>query len=263
MKMKLQTVAIVIFAVILSSCAPVLQHPVIPAPSPTDVVTPSLVSTSMPAATLTLLPTSTTTATLHPILETGLPPSPTITPNATQAAQQEDVEDVIQAYFALRYQLFSVSPPADIQQNVFGELVSSEDEAKDFLATETAKLAVERKWYELNKLRYAKYEYSLKYNNIVFDASAQTATVSLLDNFQFTREWAVESVTRGGTSHVIVLRNKQGQWKIISDTYWDSWWREFRKPGLTTDEILHNIELKRQHIELKMQELEAMPSPTP
>lgn len=71
--------------------------------------------------------------------------------------------------------------------------MSSGDDAKDFLATETAKLAVERKWYELNKLRYAKYEYSLKYNDIMFDASAQTATVSLLDNFEFTREWAVES----------------------------------------------------------------------
>jgi len=256
--MKLQTATIVILVIILSSCTPVLQHPLIPSPSPTDVFTPTLASTFTPITTLTLV----STAMVHPILETGLPPSPTITPNATQAAQQEEIDNIIQAYFELRYQLLSVSPPADIQQNVFGELVSSGDDAKDFLATETAKLAVERKWYELNKLRYAKYEYSLKYNDIMFDASAQTATVSLLDNFEFTREWAVESrpnnpsVTRGGTSHVIVLRNKQGQWKIISDTYWDSWWRQFRKPGLTTDEILHNIELK-------MQKLEAMPSPTP
>ncbi len=258
--MKLQTVTIVILATILSSCTPVLQHPFIP--SPIDIFTPTLASTSTPTTTLDLSLTSTTMATTHPVLETGLPPSPTITPNATQAAQQEGIKNVIQAYFALRYQLLSVSPPTDIHQDVFGKLVSSENDAKDFLATETAKLAVERKWYELNKLRYAKYEYSLKYTDIVFDASAQTATVSLLDNFEFTREWAVESrpnnpsVTRGGTSHVIVLRNKQGQWKIISDTYWDSWWRQFRKPGLSTNEILQNINAK-------MQKLETMPSPTP
>lgn len=149
--------------------------------------------------------------------------------------------------------MLSVSPPADIQQDVFGELVSSEDDdAKDFLATETAKLAVERKWYELNKLRYAKYEYALKYNDIVFDTSAQTATVSLLDNFEFIRESAVKSsnpsVSKGGMSHIIVLRNEQGQWKIISDTYWDSWWRQFRKPGLTTDEILQKINAKMDRI---------------
>lgn len=258
--MKLQTVTIVILATILSSCASGLQHPLTPSPSPADIFTPTPASASTPTTTLTLLPTSTTT--IHPVLETGLPPSPTITPNATQAAQQEDIKDVIQAYFEIRYRLLSVSPPANIQQDVFGELVSSGDDAKDFLATETAKLAVERKWYELKELRYAKYEYSLKYTDILFDTTTQVVTVSLLDNFKIIREWTIKSnpenpsVTRGGLSHEIVLHNEQGQWKIISDTYWDSWWRQFRKPGLSTNQILHNIELK-------MKKLEAMPSPTP
>lgn len=254
---------IVILATILSSCTPVLQHPFIPSPSPIDIFTPTLASTSTPTTTLGLSLTSTTMATAPPVLETGLPPSPTIAPNATQAAQQEDIKNVIQAYFALRYQLFSVSPPADIQQNVFGELVSSGDDARDFLATETAKLAVERKWYELNKLRYAKYEYSLKYTDISFDATAQMATVSLHEYFEIICEKAIDNNSQnpsacaiGELTHEIVLHNENDQWKIISDTYWDSWWRQFRKPGLTTDEILHNIELK-------MQKLEAMPSPTP
>jgi len=258
--MKLQTVTIVILATILSSCTPILRHPFILSASPTDIFAPTLASTSTPTTTLTLLPTSTTT--IHPVLETGLPPSPTITPNATQAAQQEDIKDVIQAYFEIRYRLLSVSPLANIQQDVFGDLVSSGDDAKDFLATETAKLAVERKWYELKELRYAKYEYSLKYTDILFDTSTQVVTVSLLDNFKIIRERTIESnpenpsITRGGLSHEIVLHNEQGQWKIISDSYWDSWWRQFRKPGLSTNQILHNIELK-------MKKLEAMPSPTP
>jgi hypothetical protein len=259
--MKLQTVTIVILATILSSCTPILRHPFILSASPTDIFAPTLASTSTPTTTLTLLPTSTTT--IHPVLETGLPPSPTITPNATQAAQQEDIKDVIQAYFEIRYRLLSVSPPTDIQQDVFGELVSSGDEAKDFLATETAKLAVERKWHELNKLRYAKYEYTLNYKDIVFDTSSQTATVSLYEHFEIVCERAIESSPQnpsycaiGGLTHEIVLHNEHSQWKIISDTYWDSWWRQFRKPGLSTSEILHNIELT-------MQELEAMPSPTP
>lgn len=261
--MKLQTVTIVILATILSSCTPVLQRPFIPSPSPIDIFTPMLASTSTPTTTLGLSLTSTTMATAHPVLETGLPPSPTITPNATQAAQQEDIKDVIRAYFALRYQLLSVSPPADIQQNVFGELVSSGDDARDFLATETAKLAVERKWYELNKLRYAKYEYSLKYTDISFDATAQMATVSLHEYFEIICEKAMDNNSQnpsacaiGELTHEIVLHNENDQWKIISDTYWDSWWRQFRKPGLSTNEILQNINAK-------MQKLETMPSPTP
>lgn len=127
--MKLQTATIVILVVILSSCTPVLQHPLIPSPSPIDIFTTTLASISTPTMTLALSPTSTTTATVHPSLETALPPSPTITPNATQMAQQEDIKDTIQAYFEIRYQLLSVSPPADIQQEVFGELVSSGDDA--------------------------------------------------------------------------------------------------------------------------------------
>ena len=262
--MKLQTVTIVILATILSFCMPVLQHPFIPSPSPSpiDIFTPTLASTSTPTTTLDLSLTSTTMATARPVLETGLPPSPTIIPNATQAAQQEGIKNVIQAYFALRYQLLSVSPPTDIHQDVFGKLVSSENDAKDSL-TETAKLAVERKWYELNKLRYAKYEYSLKYTDISFDATAQIATVSLHEYFEIICEKAMDNSSQnpsacaiGELTHEIVLRNENDQWKIISDTYWDSWWRQFRKPGLSTNEILQNINAK-------MQKLETMPSPTP
>lgn len=114
--MKLQTVIIVILATIFSSCMPVLQHSLIPSPPPIDIFTPAFASTSTPNTTSGPSLTSTTMATAHPVLETGLPPSSTITPNATQAAQQEDIKNAIQAYFALRYQLFSVSPPENIHQ---------------------------------------------------------------------------------------------------------------------------------------------------
>ncbi|HMN00882.1 MAG TPA: hypothetical protein PKC99_17905 [Anaerolineales bacterium] len=259
--MKLPITIIIILATSLSSCASISQQPFTSPPSPTDILTSTLAPTS--TSTAILEPSPTTIATAYPILETGLPPSPTATLNATHAARQESIKAVIQAYFELRYRLLSVSPPANIQQDVFGELVSSGSDARDFLITETAKLAVERKWYELNKLRYAKYEYTLMYKNFMFDASAQTATVSLYEYFDIICERAIESNSQnpsscaiGELTHEIILRNENNQWKIISDTYRDAWWRQFRKPGLTTDEILHNIELK-------MQKLKAMPSPTP
>ena len=192
----------------------------------------------------------------------GTPFPQTESPEMVASKVSEGMKNTIQAYFELRYQLLSVSPPSDIRQDVFEEFVSGGEAAKDFLALETAKLAMERNWYELRGLRYAKYEYDLKYTDISFDASAQVVTVSVLDNFKIVRERTIESnpenpsVTWGDLRHEIVLRNEQGQWKIISDTYWDAGWREFRKPGLSTSEIL-------QKIRAKMQGQETTPSPTP
>ena len=155
-----------------------------------------------------------------------------------------------------------MSPPKDFQSRGFGDLVSDGSDARDFLATEMAKLAVERKWIELNRFGYAKYEYSLKYKNIVIDTSAKIATVSLLEDFTVVTERAMElnpekpSITRGDQTHEIVLHNVHGQWKIVSDIYRDAWWRSYRKPGMSTDEILHKIDAE-------LQKLETMPSATP
>ncbi len=250
---------IALLLTILSSCTPTTTS----LPS-TKTLAPSSLTTRTPSPTSTFTSTSTTIpTTITPILETGLPPSPTITPNITQEKQQQDIKNIIQAYFELHYLSLSISPPADIQQNIFGELVSSGDDAKDFLITETAKLAVEKKWNELNKLRYAKYKYSLKYTDISFDATAQIATVSLHEYFEIICEGAMESNSQnpsacaiGELTHELILHNEDNQWKIISDTYWDSWWRQFRKPGLSPNEILQNINAK-------MQKLETMPSPIP
>ena len=231
MKIQLMTM---LLSIILAACAPAM------APDSTE--------SSIPAAiTPSPLPTQLT-----------LP----VTLDPAQAEQQEEIKSVIQAYFDLRYQALSVSPPEDFQANGFGDLVSARSDAKDFLVTEMAKLAVERKWIELNRFRYAKYEYSLKYKNIVIDAPAQIATVSLLEDFTIITEGAMErnpekpNITRGDQTHEIVLYNEQGQWKIVSDIYWDAWWRSYRKPGMFTDEILSKINEE-------LQKLEAMPSATP
>jgi hypothetical protein len=220
-----------------------------------------------PTATKALLPTVTAsaipTSTLTPVLVTGLPPQPTSTPNPVQAERQERIKKVIQTYFEVRYRAFSLSPPADFQQNGFGDLVSDGVGAQDFRVTEMAKLAVERKWYELNQYRFAKYKYSLKYKDIVLDPSAQRAEISLTEYFEIICERSMKNnpdnphpCAVGDLTHKISLQNEQGQWKITADIYRDSWWRQFRTPGASTDEILHNI-----HVE--MHKLETMASPAP
>ncbi len=104
----------------------------------------------------------------NPAAGTPLPTQLTIVPtlNSTQIIQQEEIKSVIQEYFDIHYRALSVSPPADFQETGFGDLVSDRPDAKDFLETEMAKLAVERKHLELKKYRYTEYEYSLDYLDI-------------------------------------------------------------------------------------------------
>ncbi len=204
-------------------------------------------------------------STPNPVLGTLLPTQLTIVPtlNPTQVIQQEEIKSVIQEYFEIHYQALSTSPPEDFQEIGFGDLVSDGPDAKDFLVTEIAKLAVERKHYELNELLFVEYKYSLNYQSIIVDDSSGMADVSLYDIFEVIHERSVEAnpidphVTMGGLPHEIVLLNEGDQWKIIFDIYWDSMWYTLRHPrDASTDEILRNIEEK-------MDQLEAMPSPTP
>lgn len=249
-------------AIVLSSCVPMVVTPV-----STRTIVPTDAYALPPLSTITVgyIPTSTYTSTITPTkplpLETGLPPTPTITPNQTQAREQEKIQEVIQGYFELRYSLFSTSPPGEITAEIFRKFVSGEEEAKDFLETETAKLAVERKWYELRKLRYAEYEYTFKYTEIRIDAVAQVATVSLHEYFEIICERAMENNPQdpspcaiGELAHKIILSKEQDEWKINFDIYKDSWWRQFRRAGMTTEEIL-------KEIEAEMEKLEATPSP--
>ena len=236
---------VIFLAIILMACTPA------PTPPPTET----------PAPTATFTPVVTSPI---PTIATPLPTQLTIVPtlNSDQAKEQEEIKSVIEAYFEIHYQVLSIALPENFHENGFGDLVSGEAVAKDFLTTELAKLATERKWYELKVLEYAEYEYSLTYTDIKIGISSQTATVTLLDDFTVITKRAIErnpddpSIIRGGLAHEIVLHNEKGYWKIVSDIYQDGWWRQYRQPGRTTEEILREIDKE-------LQQLEAMPSPIP
>ena len=222
---------------------------------PTETSTPKIVSTT-PFPTSTLIPVNITPTLLPTQLTVPVPLDP------AQVEQQKQIKNIIQTYFDLRYQALSVSPPEDFLVNGFGDLVSDEPDAKDFLVTEMAKLAVERKWLELKGYRYVKYDYLLKYKSIFIDAANQIATISVLEDFTTVDEGSMKrnpvspNTTIGDLTHEIVLHNEKGQWKIISDIYRDAWWLQYRKSGRSTDEILHEINMELQRIE-------AMPPSTP
>jgi len=200
-----------------------------------------------PSATFTQLPLSPTTS---------LVPTPYQTAGPVEVPPA--IEKVLQRYFDLRYELLSVSPPSEITPKVFQDLIASGEEANEFLVLETAKLAVVRKWYELRRLRYKNYDYQLEYKKIVCDSVRGVATVYLVEKFTVTYE-ADSGEThpdRGALKHTVVLQNEDGQWKIMRDIYWDVWWRNYRKPGRSAEEVLRVIHAV-------FRDLQAMPTPTP
>jgi len=217
------------------------------APSPSSTPAPAPTSSTTISVEVTPLPTQLTTV-------------PTL--NQTQVIQQEEIIIVLQKYFEVYYQALSISPPEDFQEMGFGDLISDLPEARDFEEIEIAKLRVQGKYWELKNLRYSDYKHSLDYDNFTLDEAANLATVSLLDRAEVVRENSLENnpedphVTYREFRHIFVLRKERGEWKIISDTYWDSWWQQFRKPGSSKEDILSAMNLK-------MQEYEKTPSPTP
>ena len=253
MKMKQIIVLVAIISVfVLSSCSPM------DTPTSTKTFPPS----GSPTSTHSITATSSTP---NPVTRTPLPTQLTIVPtlNPTQVVQQEEIKSVLQEYFDIHYQALSISPPVNFLETGFGDLVSDEPDAKDFLEAEMAKLAVEMKHHELHRLRYIDYDYSLDYLGIVVEDDGQIANVHLIEKFVIFCELSLlddpedpKICTEGDLTHAFLLRNEQGVWKIVSDAYWDYWWMRFRAPGATTEEVLNAIHLV-------MQRLETMPSPTP
>jgi len=187
----------------------------------------------------TISPTPIPTSTFIPVTITPSP-LPTQTKISFFIPEQEVLKTIIQAYFDIRYLAFN-----SLQLDGFGDLVSEEPDAKAFLDAELGKLAVEIKDTRLNNLRYAYYKYFLDFRSIVVDTSTQTVTISVIEENEVIHEISTQHDPidpivshRFNLEHTIVLRNEQGQWKIVSDYYNDNLWRILRKPGMSTDEKL-------------------------
>ncbi len=200
-----------------------------------------------PSATFTQLP---------PLPQTFLAPTPYQTTGPVEVPPA--IEKVLRHYFNLRYELLSVSPPSEITPEAFQGLIASGEEAEEFLVLETAKLTVVRKWYELRQLRYKNYNYQLEYKKIVYDSVRGVATIYLVEKFTIVYEADTGKThpDRGALKHTVVLQNENGQWKIVKDIYWDVWWRNYRKPGRSAEEVL-------QVIRTVLRGLQSTSTPTP
>ena len=226
--------------------------------SPTrETVVQSTQTTTVISSQMEVVPTQTVLST-----ETNIPaiklstPTPTYSPEILSISfgeipsqkEQEEIENVIEAYIDVHYRALSVSNGQDFKQNGFGNLISSSDEAERFRSEETSKMMLEIKRAEVQLLRYVEYEFSLNFRSIVIDSFAQTATVVVDETNKVVYEISAEINSENpiisqssGIEHIIFLEKIQGEWKIISDTYNDDLWKILRKREASTDEMLEML----------------------
>lgn len=239
-----------ILVVILASCSPANMLAPAKSSSDTGVVIPSEIAS--PSCTIN----TTSTPLSSSVTETLLPTTHTVVPtlNPAQKMEQEEIKTIIEQYFDIYYQALSTSPPAAFEEKGFGDLISDLPEARDFEEIEVAKLQVQAKYWELNKLRYVDYKHTQEYDSYSSDQETGQVTVYLLDKAEVIRERSLEEdpndprVTILEFRHIVILQKEGEDWSIVSDSYFDSWWQQFRKPGATKEDILSTMNLEREKI---------------
>ena len=200
---------------------------------------------AIPTATPMASPVPTSTPTFFIGSPTTLPSTPP-TPVSTYEADHEAIRKVIAAYFDKVYSMHH-----SFQVDGFGDTVSTSDEANGFLRTELRKQAVEIVMARSYRSRYASYDYTLDYSEIVVFDGGQRARANFTEGNGIVYEPSIPSGLEShmsGVKHIMILKKEQDGWKIIYDVHDDQSHRSLYAPTPFPEDVLD--ELDRQLIRL-------------
>jgi hypothetical protein len=111
------------------------------------------------------------------------------------------------------------------------------------LRSEQDKLEVELYNAEIHRLRYVKYEFSLEFEDMLVDATTQTAVIVVVEGHDVVFEVSAPKVSSmRNLRHTIEMRKGSDGWKIVSDGYDDYLWRLIRATGDSKEELLQLID---------------------
>jgi hypothetical protein len=102
---------------------------------------------------------------------------------------------------------------------------------------------------KIHHLKYTQYEYTLDFNDFVYDQDDQRATVHLAEGYNVVFEIS-EMISKNdpivskmrNLQHMITLKKYEDEWKIVSDIYDDNLWRLLRETNISKDELLTMID---------------------
>ncbi len=165
--------------------------------------------------------------------------------NKIDTKEQEEIKNVIEAYFEARYQSFST-----LQLEDFGALAADTESGNEFMQSESEKLSIELYHTEVFNLRYIQAEFFLEFKDVVVDSGTQNATVVVLEGHDVIHEITPSTVSSmANLEHTISLSKINGSWMIINDDYSDLWWNALKDTDLTKEEILDSIDESHRIIE--------------
>lgn len=233
-----------LLAVLLTACNRFTPSPAL---DPTSVMETSVsfaitnnVGTQMAIPTATPMPpVPTSTPTFSATEPTALPSTPP-TPVSPYEADHEEIRKVIDAYFDKVYSMRN-----SLQVDGFGNTVSTSDEANGFLRTELRKRAVDIVWARQNYLRYASYEYTLDYSEIVVFDAGQRARANFTEGNGIVYELSIPSGMvshMSGVKHIMNLKKEQDGWKIIYDVHEDQSHRSLYAPTPFPNDVLNGLD---------------------
>lgn len=99
----------------------------------------------------------------------------TVKANEESSAEEEQIREIIIAYFETRYRSIST-----LKLENFESMVDTSPQGSEFFKSETEKLEIEIHHAELHQLRYLKYDYFIDFKDISINTLNQMATVSLV-----------------------------------------------------------------------------------
>ena len=164
----------------------------------------------------------------------------TPTPVSPYEADHEEIRKVIAAYFEKLYSMHN-----SFQVDGFGDTVSTSDEAKGFLRTELRKQAVEIVLARSNHSRYASYDYTLDYSEIVVFDGGQRARANFTEGNGIVYELSIPSGIEShmsGVKHIMILKKEQDEWKIIYDVHDDQSHRSLYAPTPIPKDVLNGLD---------------------
>jgi hypothetical protein len=233
-----------LFAVILTACSRLPSSPALRSTNVMEtavsVAGTNMVGTQMALRTATPMPpVPTSTPAFSATAPTTLP-SMTPTPVSPYEADHEEIRKVIDAYFENVYFMRN-----SFQVDGFGDTVSTSDEAKGFLRTELRKQAVDIVWARQNYLRYASYDYTLDYSEIVVFDAGQSARANFTEGNGIVYELSIPSGIEShmsGVKHIMILKKEQDGWKIVYDVHDDQSHRSLYDPTPFPNDVLNELD---------------------
>ena len=153
----------------------------------------------------------------------------TATINATYNVNTDEIQNLLDQYFQLRYESRKNNVIPDLSQFI---AVNSE-KARNFLSTETGKLRLETLHVNNNDLEYLDYKFMIDIQSVDFNSEDSTVTVIILENHEVVFKKTPHIISKmNNLVHQIILSPNGQLWKIIDDTYDDFLWRAIRQTSV-------------------------------